>query len=44
MIVKLDAVLWDYDGTMVNSVPKNINITKEILSTVAPRLTGANLP
>ncbi len=44
MVVKLDAVLWDYDGTMVNSVPKNINITKEILSTVAPRLTGANLP
>ncbi|KEI70606.1 HAD family hydrolase [Endozoicomonas elysicola] len=42
--MKLDAVLWDYDGTLVNSVPKNINITKAILSIVAPHLTGDNLP
>lgn len=42
--MKLDAVLWDYDGTMVNSVPKNIDITKQILSIVAPRLIGINLP
>jgi len=39
-----DAILWDYDGTLVNSVPKNIDITKQILSVVAPRLTGDNLP
>ena len=39
-----DAIIWDYDGTLVNSVPKNIDITKQILSTVAPRLTGENLP
>ena len=32
--MKLDAVLWDYDGTLVNSVPKNIDITKTILSIV----------
>ncbi len=42
--MKLDAILWDYDGTLVNSVPKNIDITKQILSIVAPRLTGINLP
>ncbi len=42
--MKLDAILWDYDGTLVNSVPKNISITKEILSIVAPHLTGDNLP
>ncbi len=42
--MKLDAIMWDYDGTMANSVPKNISITKEILSIVAPHLTGSNLP
>lgn len=42
--MKLDAILWDYDGTLVNSVPKNIDITKNILSIVAPHLTGDNLP
>lgn len=42
--MKLAAVLWDYDGTLVNSVPKNIDITKTILSIVAPRLSGASLP
>ncbi|WP_103070598.1 HAD family hydrolase [Aquimarina sediminis] len=42
--MNIDAILWDYDGTLVNSVPKNINITKQILSKVAPRLTGDNLP
>ena len=42
--MKIDAILWDYDGTLVNSVPKNIDITKQILRRVAPRLTGKNLP
>ena len=42
--MKIDAILWDYDGTLVNSVPKNIDITKQILSAVAPRLTKENLP
>jgi len=42
--MNIDAILWDYDGTLVNSVPKNIDITKQILSEVAPRLTGENLP
>ena len=42
--MKLDAILWDYDGTLVNSVPKNIDITKNILAEVAPHLTGDNLP
>ncbi|MCG6229740.1 HAD family hydrolase [Vibrio furnissii] len=42
--MKLDAILWDYDGTLVNSVPKNMDITKDILSIVAPHLTGEFLP
>lgn len=42
--MKTDAILWDYDGTLVNSVPKNIETTIEILNEVAPRLTGENLP
>ena len=42
--LKIDAILWDYDGTLVNSIPKNIDITKQILSIVAPDLTGENLP
>ena len=42
--MKIDAILWDYDGTLVNSVPKNIDITKQILSVVAPRFAGENLP
>lgn len=42
--MRADAILWDYDGTLVNSVPKNIDITKQILSIVAPRLTGVKLP
>ena len=42
--MKVNAILWDYDGTLVNSAPKNIDITKLILSEVAPRLTEENLP
>lgn len=42
--MNIDAVLWDYDGTLVNSVPKNIDLTKQILAEVAPRLIGKNLP
>ncbi len=40
----IDAILWDYDGTLVNSAPKNISVTKDILSEVAPHLCGINLP
>lgn len=42
--MKIDAILWDFDGTLVNSAPKNISITKDILSEVAPHLTGNDLP
>ncbi|WP_271785032.1 HAD family hydrolase [Aquimarina algiphila] len=42
--MNINAILWDYDGTLVNSVPKNIDITKQILAEVAPRLTGESLP
>lgn len=42
--MNIDAILWDFDGTLVNSVQKNMNTTKQILSVVSPRLTGVNLP
>jgi phosphoglycolate phosphatase-like HAD superfamily hydrolase len=42
--MKIDAILWDFDGTLVNSAPKNISITKDILSEIAPHLSGNNLP
>jgi phosphoglycolate phosphatase-like HAD superfamily hydrolase len=42
--MKPDMILWDYDGTLVNSVPKNIDITKQILTDIVPRLSGENLP
>lgn len=41
---KVDAVLWDFDGTLANSAAKNIAITKRILHRVAPHLTGNGLP
>ena len=41
---KVDAILWDFDGTLADSTAKNIAITKQILTRVAPRLTGNNLP
>lgn len=42
--MNVDAILWDYDGTLVNSATKNIDITKQILADVVPRLSGENLP
>jgi phosphoglycolate phosphatase-like HAD superfamily hydrolase len=42
--IKIDAVLWDFDGTLADSAAKNIAISKQILARVAPRLTGDNLP
>jgi phosphoglycolate phosphatase-like HAD superfamily hydrolase len=40
----IDAILWDYDGTMINSVPKNISVTRSIIDEVAPRLSGIHMP
>ena len=40
----IDGILWDYDGTLVNSALKNIDITKQIILEVCPRLSGKNLP
>jgi phosphoglycolate phosphatase-like HAD superfamily hydrolase len=42
--IAVDAILWDFDGTLANSAAKNIAITKQILARVAPRLTGERLP
>jgi len=42
--INADAILWDFDGTLADSASKNIAITKQILTQVAPRLTGNNLP
>lgn len=41
---QVDAVLWDFDGTLADSADKNIAITQKILARVAPRLCGENLP
>jgi len=41
---KVDAILWDFDGTLADSAAKNIAITRQILATVAPGLAGDNLP
>ena len=42
--IKTDAILWDFDGTLADSAAKNIAITKQILTRVAPHLTGDKLP
>lgn len=42
--VIVDAVLWDFDGTLADSAAKNMAITRQILAEVAPRLTGPGLP
>jgi phosphoglycolate phosphatase-like HAD superfamily hydrolase len=42
--IKVDAILWDFDGTLADSAAKNIAITRQILAQVAPRLTGNKLP
>lgn len=42
--LQIDAVLWDFDGTLADSAAKNISITKQVLAKVAPRITGNNLP
>jgi len=42
--IKVDAILWDFDGTLANTAAKNIAITKQILARVAPRLAGDKLP
>ncbi len=41
---QIDALMWDFDGTLANSATKNISVTRQILARVAPRLTGSNLP
>ncbi|WP_276629399.1 hypothetical protein [Terrisporobacter hibernicus] len=41
--MKISAILWDYDGTLVNSVKKNIEVTKEVLKNFIPDLDN-NLP
>lgn len=40
----MDAVLWDFDGTLADSVSTNVEVTKAILRDHIPRLSGKNLP
>lgn len=42
--MKIDAVIWDYDGTLVDSTKKNMEVTKQIFNAITPRLAGLNLP
>ena len=41
--MKEDGLIWDYDGTVLNSVTRNIDITQQILGAVAPGLTEESL-
>ncbi len=41
--MKLAAILWDYDGTLVDSTKKNIRVTKEVLRNFIPEL-DQNMP
>lgn len=41
--MKLAAILWDYDGTLVDSTKKNIRVTKEVLKNFIPDLEN-NMP
>lgn len=41
---KVDAVLWDFDGTLADSAQKNMATTREILAVIAPHRTGDGLP
>lgn len=42
-LMKLAAILWDYDGTLVDSTKKNIRVTKEVLKNFIPDLDN-NMP
>lgn len=41
--MKLAAILWDYDGTLVDSTKKNIRVTKEVLKHFIPEIER-NMP
>ena len=41
--MKISAILWDYDGTLVDSTRKNIEVTKDVLKNFIPNLDN-NLP
>jgi phosphoglycolate phosphatase-like HAD superfamily hydrolase len=42
--INVDAVLWDFDGTLADTAAKNIAISKQILARIVPRLSGSGLP
>lgn len=41
---KVKIILWDYDGTLVNSAKKNIEITKKILLHLKPDVYAHQIP
>ena len=36
--MSVSAILWDYDGTIVNSVKKNMAVTVEVLKYFDPQI------
>ena len=42
--MKLLAVLWDYDGTLMNSIYKNFLVTREVLLHVKPEIKETGWP
>jgi HAD superfamily hydrolase (TIGR01549 family) len=42
--MKLTAILWDYDGTLIDSRHKNLSVNKEIFAKIKPNLQQESWP
>jgi len=42
--MSIAAILWDYDGTLANSIPKNLVVTKAVLTQINPDFAHKKLP
>ncbi len=38
--MKIDAIIWDFDGTLVDSVQKNLNVTRKIIKEITGKSSG----
>jgi N-acetyl-D-muramate 6-phosphate phosphatase len=41
---KVLAVIWDFDGTLVDTSNKNLNVTRKIISHIKPEIDPCDLP
>ena len=42
--MKVSAILWDYDGTLVDTINKNYAINKELFATIRPQVSESEWP